>query len=91
MAANVAALPFVLTVAAISAALYYGIKVINDYKKAQDELLESLKKTSSDTDASSYDAYVEKRKKEIEKAGYTLGDDGKVYLYHGTFSHLGLR
>lgn len=90
MAANVAALPFVLTVAAISAALYYGIKVINDYKQAQDELLESLKKTSSDTDASSYDAYVEKRKKEIEKAGYTLGDDGKVYKegYHGMMTYV---
>lgn len=90
MAANVAALPFVLTVAAISTALYFGIKVINDYKKAQDELLETLKKTSSEISASSYDEYVAKRKKEIEKAGYTLGDDGKVYKegYHGMMTYV---
>ncbi len=85
-AANVAALPFVATIGLITAGLIYGIKAINDYKVAQDEILATLKENSSQIKetSSSYDEYVKKTKEAAEAQGYFV-EDGKVYHegYHG--------
>lgn len=79
-AANVAALPFVATIGLLTAGLIYGIKVINDYKKAQDDILSTLKDNSEEikSSASSYEEYVKKTKEAAEAQGYFV-ENGKVF------------
>lgn len=87
MAANVAALPFVLTVGAIAAALVYATAKTIEFKEAQDEIRESYQNSQKDIESAvnSYDEYVFVAKKAAEAAGYMVDEQGRAYAegYHG--------
>lgn len=87
MAANVAALPFVLTVGAIAAALVYATAKTIEFKEAQDEIRTSYQDSQQQIEetANSYDDYVFVAKKAAEAAGYFVDEQGKAYAegYHG--------
>lgn len=87
MAANVAALPFVLTVGAIAAALVYATAKTIEFKEAQDEIRATYQNSQQEIEATanSYDEYVFVAKKAAEAAGYFMDEQGKAYAegYHG--------
>jgi len=87
MAANVAALPFVLTVGAIAAALVYATAKTIEFKEAQDEIRTTYQDSQQQIEATtnSYDEYVFVAKKAAEAAGYFVDEQGKAYAegYHG--------
>lgn len=87
MAANVAALPFVLTVGAIAAALVYATAKTIEFKEAQDEIRGTYQDSQKQIEATatSYDDYVFVAKKAAEAAGYFVDEQGKAYAegYHG--------
>lgn len=76
-----------LGITALIAAFIYGIKVIHDFKVAQDEILNGVKEQNDESlkTATSYEQYVSSVKKAGEAAGYLYDEQGRMYKegYHG--------
>lgn len=78
-AANLAALPFIATLAAIAAGIYLVTKAYGEYQELQSKIQET-KKTASGTDgAKTYDDYVKSVNKAAIANGYLVDSTGKLY------------